>query len=100
MAQGVLGIADLNAGSETLLFQVDVTPQVFNIRFANRNAAPAKVRVAISFDDPPGLDSYVDYDVTVEANGILEDTGLVASNGERVFVTSNVSGVSVRAHGV
>lgn len=100
MGSGKLGSADLAAGTDTLLFTADMTPQTFNIRFANRNAVLASVRVAIGAGVSPAAADYVDYDVTVLANGILEDTGLVASSGEKVWVRSNIANVSVRAHGM
>jgi len=102
MATGFLGRANLAAATDTLLFTAGATPQTFNVRFANRNASPVKVRVAIGVagGGAPAVDEYVDYDVTVLANGILEDTGLVASSGEKVWVRSDTANVSVRAHGM
>ena len=100
MATGKLGSADLAATTDTLLFTADVTPQTFNVRFANRNTTAVSVRVAIGTGVSPATTDYVDYDVTILANGILEDTGLVASSGEKVWVRSNAANVSVRAHGM
>ena len=100
MASGLLGKADLAATTDTLLFTAGVTPQAFNVRFANRNATAVKVRVAIGSGASPAATDYVDYDVTIPANGILEDTGLVASSGEKVWARSDTANVSVRAHGM
>ena len=100
MASGKLGSADLAANTDTLLFTAGVTPQTFNVRFANRNTTAVKVRVAIGTGGAPAATDYVDYDVTVLANGILEDTGLVASSGEKVWARSDTANVSVRAHGM
>ena len=100
MAQGFLGSADLAAANETLLFTAAAV-QSFNVRFANRNAsAAAKVRVAIGNGANAVAKDYVTYDVSVPAGGILEDTAMVASNGEKVWVTSSLANVSVRAHGM
>lgn len=100
MASGKLGSADLAAAVDTLLFTAGVTPQTFNVRFANRNAAIVKIRVAIGAGGAPAATDYVDYDISIPANGILEDTGLVASSGEKVWVRSDTANVSVRAHGM
>jgi hypothetical protein len=100
MASGLLGKADLAAATDTLLFTAGATPQTFNVRFANRNAAAVKVRVAIGTGGAPAAADYVDYDVAVQALGILEDTGLVASSGEKVWARSDTANVSVRAHGM
>lgn len=100
MASGKLGSADLAAAADTLLFTVAVTPQTFNVRFANRGGVAVKVSVAIGVGVSPAPADYVDYDVVVLPNGILEDTGLVASAGEKVWVRSDTANVSVRAHGL
>lgn len=99
MALGRLGSADLAAATDTLLFTA-ASARVFNVRFANRNKTAVKVRVAIGTGAAPAATDYVTYDCNVPANGILEDTGLICSNGERVWVRSDAANVSVRAHGV
>jgi len=99
MATGKLGSADLAAATDTLLFTAAAN-QTFNVRFANRNATAVKVRVAIGTGGSPATTDYVDYDVTVNANGIIEDTGLVCSNGEKIWARSDTTNVSVRAHGM
>jgi hypothetical protein len=100
MASGLLGKADLAAATDTLLFTAGATPQTFNVRFANRNATAVKVRVAIGTGGAPAVADYVDYDVSIGGNLILEDTGLVASSGEKVWARSDTANVSVRAHGM
>lgn len=99
MAAGKLGAADLAAAENTLIFAASGA-QVFNVRFANRTATSTTVRLAIGTGAAPEPADYVTYDVTLPANGVLEDTGLVASDGEKVWAYSNAASVSVRAHGV
>lgn len=100
MATGKLGSADLTAATNTLLFTA-TSAQIFNVRFANRNSSSSvKVRVAIGAGGAPTAADYVTYDVNIPANGILEDTGLSCSSGEKVWVWSDMANVSVRAHGV
>lgn len=100
MALGKLGSVDLLANTDTLLFTVADTPQTFNVRFANRNTSSIKIRVAIGMGAAPAVADYIDYDVSVPPNGIVEDTGIVASSGEKVWVRSDTANVSVRAHGM
>lgn len=102
MAKGFLGRANLAAATDVLLFTASETPQTFNVRFANRNTTIVKLRVAIGLagGSAPALDEYVDYDVSALGSGILEDTGLVASAGEKIWVRSDTANVSVRAHGM
>ena len=100
MASGKLGSANLAAGADMLVYTVPAsTVATINIRVANRNAAAAKVRVAIGTGASPDAADYIDYDISVPANGILEDTGLVCSAGEKIWVRSDVANVSVRVHG-
>ena len=100
MASGKLGSANLAAGADTLVYTVPAsTVATVNVRVANRNAAAAKIRVAIGTGENPTAADYIDYDISLAANGILEDTGLVCSAGEKVWVTSNVSNVTARVHG-
>lgn len=100
MASGKLGSADLAAATDTLLFTAGATPQTFNVRFANRNPTAVKIRVAIGTGASPVAMDYVDYDISIPGNGILEDTGLVATSGEKIWVRSDSANVSVRAHGM
>lgn len=100
MTTGKLGSADLAASVDTLLFTA-VANQIFNVRFTNRSAvAAAKIRVAIGTGGSPAAADYITYDSNLPANGILEDTGLACTAGEKVWVRSDTANVSVRAHGV
>lgn len=100
MASGKLGAADLAANTDTLLYTVpESTRATVNIRVANRNGASAKIRVAIGSGASPSAADYMDYDISVQGNGILEDTGIVCSAGEKVWVRSDVSNVTARVHG-
>lgn len=88
------------AGADTLVYTVPAsTLATANIRVANRNASTAKIRVAIGTGASPDAADYIDYDISLAANGIIEDTGIVCGAGEKVWVRSDVSNVSVRVHG-
>ena len=100
MAQGKLGSADLSAGVDTLVYTVPAnTSATVNIRVANRGTEAAAVRVAVGSGASPAGADYIDYDVVVPAKGIMEDTGVVCSAGEKIWVRSDVASVSVRVHG-
>ena len=100
MASGILGKANLAAGADTLVYTVPAsTLATANIRVANRNASAAKIRVAIGAGSSPDAADYIDYDLSVGANGIMEDTGIVCGACEKVWVRSDVSNVYVRVHG-
>lgn len=100
MASGKLGVANLAAGADTLVYTVPAsTIATVNIRVANRNASAVKIRVAIGTGASPAAGDYIDYDISVPASGILEDTGIVCGAGEKIWVRSDVANVSVRVHG-
>ena len=101
MATGKLGSALLTLNTDTLLFTA-ATDQTFNVRFCNQNATSVAVRLAVGPNAgvAPAAADYLSYDVTVQANGILEDIAIVAAAGEKVWVRSSASNVSVNAYGL
>ena len=100
MTSGKLGSADLTATTDTLLYTVpDSSLATLNIRVANRNSTAVAIRVAIGTGASPAVEDYIDYDLLVAANGVLEDSGIVCSAGEKVWAYSSMAGVSVRVHG-
>lgn len=101
MSSGKFGSANLSANVDTLLYTVpaDKTATI-NIRFANRNGNNAYVRLAIGSGSSPAAADYVTYDEELAAFGILEDTGIVCSAGEKVWARSTLASVSVRVHGM
>lgn len=97
---GLFGSADLAAATDTLLYTTTVGKvTTLNIRFANRNASSVQIRLAIGSGASPALKDYLTYDIRMIGNGIIEDTGLVLSGGEKVWVRSDTANVSVRANG-
>ena len=100
MASGRLGVAALSANTDTTVYTV---PTGFigslNIAVVNRGSDTASVNVAISTTGTPATNEYVEFGVTIPANGILERTAIVASAGERVVVRSSTADCSVRVHG-
>jgi hypothetical protein len=69
-----------------------------NIRLCNRNVTAIKVRVSIG-DATPGDADYIDYDLSIPGNGVLEDIAIVIDPLEVVVVRSDTAGVSARIHG-
>lgn len=70
-----------------------------NIRLTNRNQTEVTVRVAITKTATPDPADYIEYDVVIPGNEVLEDTGLVLTAGEFFYISTSVSSVSVRIHG-
>lgn len=100
MASGKLGSADLAAAVDTVVYTVPALKvSTVNVRFANRNATPARVRVAITGGGAPVAADYVTYESAVPGYGVLEDIGLVMAAGEKLYCRSEFGNMSVRAHG-
>lgn len=92
--------ASLAATTWTAVYTVPAsTRATVNVRLANRTTVSVKCRVAISTTTTPADADYINYDVEVPANGILEATGLVCAAGEIVTVYAAATGISVRVHG-
>lgn len=100
MASGRLGVADLTANNDTLIYSVPpATDATVNIRVTNRNAAQAKIYIAIGPGATPDNADYIEYGVAIEGGQPLENTGIRMSAGEKVWVRSTLANVSVRVHG-
>lgn len=96
MASGLWGKADLAAGVDTQIGDAVAAGKVatLNIRFCNRSGSAAKYRVAIGTGGAPAAGDYITHD-----REIIEDTGIVLSAGEKLWVRSDIPNVSVRVHG-
>lgn len=97
---GRFGSADLVAGSATLLCTAAAgkTPTV-NVRIANRNDSPVIIHVAVGAGVTPIAKDYIAYNQIIEPYGVYEDTGIVMSAAENLWVTSDSDNVSARIHG-
>lgn len=96
---GLMGKASLAANADTDLYTVPAGKvATANVSLCNRGAAEAKVRIAVRNGALSNSD-YLEYDVTLPANGVLERTQIAMSAGEIITVRSTVASVSARAHG-
>ncbi len=101
MATGRLGNADLALNTNTVLYTVpSLTFTVCTVNVCNRNSTEVRVRIAISDDDSPTNAEFVEFDVLLQANGVIERTGLVAQAGKRIIVRSNTGNVSASVYGI
>lgn len=97
---GKLGSADLVADTLQLLYTAPTgkTPTV-SVRFANRNIVSSNIFVAIGSNTALELKDYITYNLEILPNGLHEDSGIVMSPGEKLWVKSSSDHVSVRAFG-
>ena len=103
MATGRLGTADLAATTITDVYTVPASRVAsVNINVCNRNASAVKVRLAIGStavtqDD----DEYIEYDVSIPGNGVLERTGfMMDSTYKYLSAYSDTLDVTVMVTGV
>ena len=101
MATGRLGSADLAATTLTTLYTCPATTfTVTSVSICNRTASPITVRIALASAATPTNAEYIEYDVTVAANQVLERTGIVMDAGKLIVVRASATGISAVAYGI
>jgi hypothetical protein len=101
MATGRLGVADLASATNTTLYTVPTsTFAVVTVSICNRNATNINARLAISTTASPANSEFVEYDVQIGPNGVLERTGLVLDAGKLIVVRSSAANVTAMAYGI
>lgn len=90
---GLLGSKDLGAGVDELICTLD-EPCIFNVTVCNRTTNTPKIRIAIGTGASPALKDYIQYDMPLDANLAIERTGRSRLTGEKVWVRSDIAGVS------
>ena len=101
MASGILGSSDLSANANTTIYTVPAdTYSVVTVNFCNRGSNTASIRLATSTGDSPGGNEYLEYDVSVGPNGVLESTGIVIDATKKVVVRSSQASVTAMVMGI
>jgi hypothetical protein len=101
MATGILGGADLAAATNTTLYTVPVdTFTVLTLSIVNRTASIITARVSVSASATPANSEFIEYDVQITANGVLERTGIVMDAGKLLVVRTSAANVSAVCYGI
>lgn len=100
MASGKLGISAPSANTNTVVYTVPAGKvATLNITATNRGEQAAGLNVALSTSASPVDAEWIEYGVAVPAKGVLERTGLVCGEGEKVMVSCTSANFSVRVNG-
>ena len=74
--------------------------KVTTLNVCNRSAAAITVRIALSSDTTITDDEFIEYDVSIPANGVLERTGIVLSENNGLYIYTSASDVTAVAYGL
>ena len=101
MASGRLGVADLAAVTNTTIYTCAAPSfAVVNINLCNRGATSVVVRIAVAAAATPALGEYIEYGVTIPANGVIERTGVLMSPTNQLVVYASAINISATIFGV
>lgn len=101
MANGRLGAQNLAAASNTTVYTCPVdTFAVVTINLTNRSNTSRNVRIAVSTTTSPSTSEYIEYDVELLGNGVLERTGIVLSAGQNIVCFSNSTDTNAVVYGI
>lgn len=96
-----LAASNLPAAQDVSLYTVpSLKRAVLSVSLCNRTNGPIKVRMGLAASAAPEDSDWIEYDVAVPANGVLERTGLALGAGQSVFVRADVAGLSAVAFGI
>jgi hypothetical protein len=100
---GRLGASDLPAGgSGTSVYTCPPsTFAVVTLSLCNRNPSTARaIRVALSGSGTPNDTEWLEYDASLLAKGVLERTGIVLRDNQRIVVVADGTGVTAVVYGI
>lgn len=104
MATGLLGQAALSATTWTAVYTVPSnTFSVFSLNVLNRGTTAVGIRIALTGTTPPSVPStseFIEYDVQIGANGVLERTGIMMNATKILAVYATNANVSVSVFGI
>ena len=102
MASGILGQNALAATTNTTVYTVPgSTHAVVNISVVNRSSsAAATVRLALSATATPSNGEWIEYDVSVPKNGVLERTAISLNATKNIVAYTTSADVSVSVYGI
>ena len=100
MATGTLGESELTENTEVTVYTVpNGKTSTINIAVCNRNSIAITISLGITTGVSLINKNYVEYNVSIPPYGILERSGIVIGQTEKVIARSNSNDVNVRIYG-
>jgi len=97
---------DLTANTNFVLMESPANfDTTLNIRMVNRNGTPARIRIALVDDIAAnaltslGNNHYIEFDVELRPNGVLEDSGIAVPSGSSIVVRADSNNVNAISYG-
>jgi hypothetical protein len=101
MTTGLLGSADLAATTLTTICTLPAGSQSFTVNVCNRNSTNVLIRIApLAAAATPTNAEYFVYDSNLQANDVMQLSGLTSGSAKLVVVRSDTANVSVNVYGV
>lgn len=105
MATGIQATTALASATETKVYEVPTGYTWYGgVSICNRNAATAKVRVAVGSNAAMSAGMYLEYELPLTAYGtsgnVLQLTGLSLATTQAVWVYSDTANVDVVVFGI
>lgn len=101
MANGILGKLDIPATTLSTVYTVPAdTFSVVTLNVVNRSTAPRTIRIALSATATPDPEEYIEYDVEILANGVMERTGIVMDATKNIVVYADSLGCGAMVFGL
>lgn len=101
MANGRLGASALSAVTNTTVYTCPTdTFAVVTVNVLNRSTQSRNIRLAIATTGSPTDAEYIEYDVELLGNGVLERTGIVLNADQRIVAYANSTDVNVVVYGI
>lgn len=101
MATGRLGAEDLSAGTDTTVYTCPIDNYaVASVSFVNRGSSPTTLRLAIADNDTPTNGEYLEWETELLPKNVLERTGLMLGDSQKIVVRSSQANVSCVAFGI
>lgn len=96
----LLAAVNLSDATETLIYtNAGATDKVVTVNVCARSAVN-KIRLAVVNNATPSVQNYIEYDAEIPASGVLERTGIVLGQNDRIYCKTDTSAVSVVVWGM